>query len=644
MNGWTGKILDVDLSSGQISSIDTKDYTNLFLGGIGIGEKLYWDKAKINASAFDPENPLIIMTGPLTGTNAPSSPRAVICGKSPCLFPEAFSHASIGGIFPYELKRAGFDGIVIEGKSEKPVYIDIQDERAEIRIAPHLWGRTNSETRTILKSESGEKTSIISIGPAAENLVRISTIFTDLAGSASMGYGAVMGSKNLKAIAVKGTGKVNTAHPDRIKTIREKISQMTGKGYHDIRETPIILPGTKVVKKTHCMGCPRGCNRSLQKRESGAEDIRKCQTGMFYYSWDTRLHGKSTDASFSAATIANDYSICVMEIVHILLWLDGCIEKGILGEKETGLPLSKMGSIEFFEAIVKMISSRHGFGNILAEGALRASREFGSQSREITARRLTSTGRAIAYGPRVFSKSAMIYAVEPRPFITELHEISEPFTKWALWHASSGEKSYVSTQVLRKIGKRFWGSEESVNSATTDGKALATVTIQNRQYAKESLILCDFAWPLYDDVTAEDRVGDPSLESRLFSAVTGVETDEGELLKAGERIFNLNRAIFLREGRKGKEEDILPDFIFDEKLEKSPDGFGMRNPELLLPAKGDKVISRRGKTLCRSDFQKIRDEYYELRQWDVETGYLKKESLKGLGLGDVIDELKDKSL
>lgn len=644
MNGWTGQILRIDLTSGQISTMDSDAYSGLFLGGIGIGEKIYWDEVRENTDAFDSENPLIIITGPLTATDAPSSPRAVICGKTPCLYPEIFSHSSIGGFFPAVIKKAGFDGIVIKGRSEKPVYINIENKNIEIRDAEHLWGKTNNITRKILTDENGDKTSILSIGPAGENLVRISTIFTDLAGSASMGYGAVMGSKNLKAIAVNGTGTINCADSGKVSKIRKRLRKMTGEGYYDMRENPIILPGTKVVRKTHCHGCLRGCSRSLRRRTSGAEDIRKCQTGMFYYSWDTRLHGKPTDASFTVATIANEYSLCVMEIVHILLWLDRCIEEGILTEKETGLPLSKMGSTEFFEVLVKMISYREGFGNILAEGVLRASKNFGAKSMDIVRDSLTPTGRAIAYGPKVFIKSAMIYATEPRPFITELHEISEPFTKWALWHTSGGTKSYVSTDVLINIGKKFWGSEESVNPVTSEGKALATAAIQNRQYAKESLILCDFAWPVYDDASTQDHVGDTTLESQLLSAVTGIERDENELNTIGERIFNLNRAILLREGRKGREDDYLPEFMFEERVEKTPDGFGMRNPELLFPGKGNEIISRKGKAVDRNDFEKIRDEYYEIRGWDVETGVLTKKTLIRLGLEDVIQKLKGKAV
>jgi aldehyde:ferredoxin oxidoreductase len=173
---------------------------------------------------------------------------------------------------------------------------------------------------------------------------------------------------------------------------------------------------------------------------------------------------------------------------------------------------------------------------------------------------------------------------------------------------------------------------------------LASLLIQNRQFAKESLILCDFAWPVYDDAGTENHVGDPTLESQLLSAVTGREIDEKELNHIAERIFTLYRAILLRESRKGREDDCLPEFFFVEREEFIADVFGMHNPELFLPASGDEVISRKGKAVDKEKFEKMKDEYYELRGWDIKTGLLKKDTLKKLDLTDIIEPLKEKAV
>jgi aldehyde:ferredoxin oxidoreductase len=381
-----------------------------------------------------------------------------------------------------------------------------------------------------------------------------------------------------------------------------------------------------------------GCWRTLHRSAARNEDIRKCQTPLFYSLWDKKLHGEITETSFIATTMANDYSLCILEIVFLLQWLERSYQAGIISEKDAELPLSKMGSLEFLERAFEKISKGDGFGSILAQGVARAAPMLGTASEQIA-----NAARPFPYGPKVFMQSALLYAIEPRPMVTELHEVCEPLTKWALWYKTNGEKSYVSTEVLRKIGEKFWGSEKAVNFfATGEGKALSAIKIQHREYIKESLILCDFVWPVFDDASTAEHVGDPSLERQLFSALTGKEINEVEWEHTAERIFNLNRAILLREGRKGRVDDCLPDTQFIERVEPIADVFGMHNPELLLPGAGDVIISRKGKALDREQFERMKDEYYELRGWDKKTGLLTKDKLMELELPEVIEELKVK--
>jgi aldehyde:ferredoxin oxidoreductase len=637
--GWAGKILRVDLGENKISEEETEKYSERFIGGIGIGQKIYWDEASPELDAFHPDSPLIFMSGPLAATSAPSAPRLVACGKSASLYPEVFNSASLGGFFAAELKKAGYDGIVIRGKSSRPVYLSINNEKVEIKDAGHLRGLTNSKTRQQVREEVGEQVKMLTIGPGAENGSRIGTIATDAGGSGSRGFGSIMGAKNLKAVAVRGTGTLPVADEESIGKIRKQIKAMTGEGFFNLYGTPLTAPGSEAVKKVHCHGCPQGCWRSVHRSSSGKEGIRKCQTGIFYAMWDRKYHKTATEASFDATSLVDDYSLCVIELLFILVWLERCYEQGILSEKDTELPLSKIGSWEFIETLVKKISFGEGFGKILAEGLVRAGQHLGKDAEEM------ARGSVILpYGPKVFTPSALLYATEPRPPITELHEVCHSLTKWGMWYTSKGAKSYVSTEVLRKIAKMFWGSEEAVDFSTYAGKALATIKIQNRQYAKESLILCDFAFPIFDNAGSEDHVGDSSLESRLLTAVTGKEIDETELDRYGERIFTLNRAIHLSEGRNGKKDDCLPESQFIERLEPLSDVFGMHNPELYLPGAGDEVISRKGKALEKDKFEKMRDEYYQLRGWDISSGFLKKETLEKLDLPDVIGPLKGKAV
>jgi len=637
MNGWAGKIVRVDLTKRAVTTADTQDYCADLIGGIGIAEKMYWDEGHPDKDAFHPDNPLIMMTGPLAATAAPAAPRWIVCGKSPLMYPETFYGGSMSGFFGAELKMAGFDGIVITGKSENPVYIAIHDERAEIKDARHLWGLGNTETRERIKQAEGEKVKLLSIGPGAENGSRIGIILTDVAGSGSRGFGSVMGAKNLKAIAAAGTGKIPVADAERIQRIRTRIKQMTGPGYFNLYGNPITLPGSTVVKKVHCHGCPMGCWRALHRSPAGNEGIRKCQTPLFYTLWDRKLHKEVTEASFQAATIANDYSLCVLEIVFLLMWMEKCWELGILTEQDIELPMSSLGSLEFLDALFRKITRREGFGALLAEGVDRAAEKTGKEALAIA-----NEQRMFPYGPKVFPQSALLYAVEQRPPITELHEVCTAPTKWALWHTSKGEKSYVSTEVLRKIGKKFWGSEQAVDFSTYERKALAAIKVQHREYAKESLILCDFVWPIYDDAGSAEHVGDPTLDSQLLSAVIGKEISSAELEHIAERIFNLNRVLMLREGRKGRADDCLPERLFIEREEPIMDVFGMHNPQLLLPGAGDEIISRKGKAVDRGQFELMLDEYYDLRGWDRESGLPTRKKLEDLGLGYVIEGLQGK--
>jgi aldehyde:ferredoxin oxidoreductase len=415
---------------------------------------------------------------------------------------------------------------------------------------------------------------------------------------------------------------------------------MTGAGYFNMYEKPLTLPGIEVIKKIHCHGCPKGCWRTLNRSPSGEEGIRKCQNAIFYSLWSQKFQQTASETSFRATSLVDDYSLCVMEISFILIWLEKCFEQGILSEKDTGLSPNSMGSWEFLDALVKKLSYNEGFGKILAEGIERAAEYMGKDSKAIA-----DAGRPTPYAPKVLIPSTLLYATETLPPITELHEVYRPLKKWALWYLSKGAGSYVSTDVLRRITKKFWGSELAADFSTCAGKALAAVKIQNREHVKESLILCDFVYPIFDNASSEDHVGDPGLESQLLSAVTGKEVDEASLNHAGERIFNLKRAILLREGRKGREDDILPESQYMEwEDERFEDGFSRSNPDLLLPGSGDEIISRKGKALRKEDFERMRDEYYQLRDWDIATGLLKKETLKKLDLSEVVDPLKGKVL
>jgi aldehyde:ferredoxin oxidoreductase len=640
--GYAGKILRVNLSSGSTTEVSTLDYAS-FLGGRGIAAKIYWDEVSPEVNALDAENRLIFATGPLAGLPVIGSSRWTVCGKSPASTPEQFCYGNLGGRWGAELKFAGYDALVVQGKSEKPVYLFLHDGMAELKDASALWGKGSIETREILKSELGSSARVAAIGPAGENMATMANLLADNDASGSGGLGAVMGSKNLKAIVVKGAERgVKVAQPDRL---RELI-----KYYRELRRIPIpsssyrysmeLIPSlSHRMKRDPCYGC-LGCFRRVYEAEDGKKGKYMCHSALFYQPRAVKYYGGWNDVPFYATKLVDTYGLDSKAIDWMISWLQRCYEAGILTEENTGIPLSKVGSLEFIETLVKKISFRDGFGDILAQGLDKAADSLGPQAKE----QIESIGYISKpeykdlYGPRLYITNAFFYAMEPRIPMQQLHEVGALVPKWVSW-AKKAEGAVVSSGVIRAIAKRFWGSELAADFSTWEGKALAAKKIQDRQYAKECLILCDYLWPIIDLASSEDHVGDPTLESKLLSAVTGHEVDEEGLYRIGERVFNLQRAILVREGHRGRDFDSLPDHCFTVPVE-----YDQLNPECLVPGKGGEVISRKGAVVDRKEFERMKDEYYQLRQWDVATGLQTRAKLEQLGLKDVIQDLEQRGL
>src|SRR3972149_2860288 len=198
--GYAGKILKVDLSSGNISEVPTSEYSERFVGGRGIAAKLYWDAEGPEAGPLEPESPLVFATGPMAGLSGQPGARWQVCGKSPATIPQHLVYTNLGGSWGAYLKFAGYDAVVARGRADRPVYLSIQDGKAEIREASHLWGKDTVETREALKAELGQRTRVVAIGPGGENGVIFASLFADDDASAGGGMGAVMGAKHLKAV------------------------------------------------------------------------------------------------------------------------------------------------------------------------------------------------------------------------------------------------------------------------------------------------------------------------------------------------------------------------------------------------------------------------------------------------------------
>lgn len=639
--GWHGRILFVDLTSSFIEERDSVELAESWIGGRALACRLYWDMVGPAVDAFSRDNVLMVLSGPLGGTPAVACSRWIMAAKSPYLYPEQFGFGNAGGFFGAAIKKAGYDGILITGKSRHPVYLYIENGTASLKDAGLLRGRTTAETMDALHRAHGRSASIICIGPAGENCIRFATAATDQGGSLSNGMGAVMGSKNLKAIVARGDMAVRVADSEQLQQINREIRRLR-KGQNEVLYlSEPMLKGIEREGNAPCYACPAGCTRAHFRHVSGSSQVlQMCASSHYYNTWDQRYHGEPSEHAFTAIKLCNHYGLCTSEMTNLIWFLDTCSSQGLLNEQTTGLPLNKIGSLEFIKALTERIVCKKGFGERLAEGTRRLSLEMGDEAVRLALRRITPHGYAAdSYGPRIFYTNALLYATEARNPIIQLHEYSFTVLKWIFWYTTNGMMSSLSTERLRNIAHRVWGSEAAVDFTSWEGKARAAYHIQNRSHAKEALVACDRFYPLLDSDKREDGLGDPAIEARLLSAVTGISMDEKGFLAFGERAVNMQRAVALREGKRGRQDDVLNEFHFTEPIQHEEGLIGVFNPDLEFPGPGDTVVSIKGRVFDKIAFEKMKDEYYLLRGWDPDSGLPREDTLRALNLSFVCNEL-----
>jgi aldehyde:ferredoxin oxidoreductase len=631
MHGWMGKLLHVDLTNSKMAQSSIQPYADQYLGGRGIASRIYWETVTPEIKAFDPENRLIFMTGPTVATGAQAANRMSVVGKSPMTIPEGYCYGNIGGFVGAELKRSGFDGIVIKGRAPKPVYLWIHDNEAELRDASSLWGLGAYRTGEMLQQAHGERAHFLTTGVAGEKLVRTAVIAASHQSASSAGFGAVMGSKNFKAIVVRGTGKPSVAEPERLKELNRHTVKISKRLRLSI--PPMVASSNhahllEVIGKGGCYQCGLECIRGLYRYGQRLEGYRKCQSQGYYLPWKYSREDEPVETFFDAPTLANDYSIDTWELESMVDWLHACYQSGNLTEQETGLPLSKMGTREFLEKLLHSIAYREGFGDVLAEGLVRAGEKVSDKARAMFPYNLAPIGSHDLFPPRVFVVHALLYPMEPRLHHNVLHETAWVYVAWSFNQLEPGTTP-VTTKVVHDIARGFWGSDEAGDLSSYEGKALAAIKVQNRNYSRDSLGLCDFAYPITYSFNTLDHVGDPDLEAKIFTAVTGIAGEE--LDRCGERIGNLQRAILVREGRRVPEADFPPEYNFTEPIQAIP-----HFPVTMVPGPDEEAVDIKGKILDWDKFTSMLKEYYRLRGWDEETGLPKAECLAALGLDDLV--------
>jgi aldehyde:ferredoxin oxidoreductase len=650
---YAGKILKVDLGSRRMTTRDTADYAPHFLGGRGLATALYHDLVPAGGGFAHEDNRLIITVGPLCGApGGLGGSRWGIYGKSPLPAAVAdahggrdhFCYGNLGGRFGAELRFAGYDGLVVSGKAEAPVILAIADDRVELRPAGELWGRTTKEAMESLRRGAPGRTRCLAIGPAGENRVALATVFADGDASCSGGMGAVMGAKGLKAVTVCGSRRrVPVADREALRRLDRRIRSYQ-RGNVKVWGLDFMAHGPR-TKKAPCFGCMGHCLRVRYRAADGTRGKFMCQSRFFYLNHAWGYYGEDTDVPFFANRLCDEQGLDTWEVQAIIEWLLRCRESGLLPERETGLDLSRVGSLEFIRDLVHAISQRRGFGALLAGGAREAARRRGGQAEQL---RL----RSDPYDPRYCTVNTLLFPFEPREPIQQLHEAGLVLSQWSSW-AKGVPEAHISSRVLRGIAERFWGGAEAGDMTTLEGKALAAKRIQERQLAKECLGLCDWMFPLIDvphppqdhaspahraasRASESGHVGDPGLEAQILSAVLGPAVAEQDLYRVGERVFNLQRGILLREGHRARRDDVLP-----RQWHEQPVQTHVADPDLLVPGPRGEITSRLGQRIPRRAFERIRDEYYGLRGWDVPTGLPARPQLAALDLPELAAALDE---
>lgn len=618
MYGLVGKILRVNLTEKKITEEEIpEELVKKYLGGRGLASKYLFDEVKPKVDPLGPENKLVFMSGLLTGTQYPSASRYSVVAKSPLT--NLWGQASSGGKWGVDLKKSGFDGIIFEGISETPVYLVIDNGKAKLCDAQELWGKNVFETTDLLKEKLGENFNIACIGQAGENLVRYASVMNDKHRAAGRcGFGAVMGAKKLKAIAVSGKQKIKIADKEGFENLSQTLFNLLDEsilrfGMEEFGTNMVLdmvnvvggfptrnwqtgvcpfvdeingpaLKEKVLVSAKGCFACPVKCGRISEIRQ-GLYAGQKGE-GPEYESVGT-FGGMCYVQDFEAITMAhflcNDYGLDTISCGSTIAFTMECFEKGILAKEDYGGFEINFGDAKAMVDLVPKIAKREGIGDLLAEGTKRMSEKIGQGSEKFA---MQVKGLELpAYDSRAAKITGLAFATANRggchidAYVQGATFIQVPYT---LIEDSQIEDVHKENPKEAKIVK----------------------DLQDVFADADSLGICKF---MCLALRATDL-------SESIHQITGWQFNVEDLRKTGERIYNLERAFNIREGLT-RADDTLPKRLLEEPL---PEGIAegqVNNLEVLL------------------------EPYYEFRGWDKTTGKPTPEKLRELGLEDIIEQI-----
>ncbi|MBC7082703.1 MAG: aldehyde ferredoxin oxidoreductase family protein [Firmicutes bacterium] len=599
MYGWTGKILRVNLSARSVSVEGLcPEIAENYLGARGLGTKILYDELKPGVDPLGPDNKIIFATGPLTGTAATSAGRYNVVTKSPLTGFIAASNS--GGYFPAELKYAGFDAIIVEGAADEPVYIWVHNGKAEIRPAKHVWGKNTAETTDILVAETDPDAKVACIGPAGEKLVLFACVVNDKGRAAGRsGVGAVMGSKNLKAIVVRGTGDVKVADPAKFREAvlaafkKIKESPVTSQGLPTYGTAVLVnvinqhgafptrnfqtgvfegaekisgetLAATLLVRKRACFGCPIACGRPSAVRSGKYKGEGEGPEYETIWALGAACGVDNLEAVTKANYLCNELGLDPISMGSTIACAMELYEKGYLPKSATDIPL-RFGDADAVVEATRKTGYREGVGDLLAKGSYRLAAEFGHPELSMSAKKQEYP----AYDPRGVKGIGLNYATSNR--------------------GGCHVRGYtISPEIL--------GVPEKIDPLSKDGKAAWVKAFQDVTALVDSVGMCLFT---------TFALGAPDVAS-LLEPATGIPFPTEKAVLAGERIWNLERLFNLREGLTKADDALAPRLL----TEPMPEG----------PAAGQVV-----------ELAEMLADYYAARGWS-EDGKPSAETLERLGL------------
>ncbi|MDW7739069.1 MAG: aldehyde ferredoxin oxidoreductase family protein [Bacillota bacterium] len=615
--GYTGKLLRVNLSDGRITEeVTREDWARQFIGGAGLATRYLFDEVPKGVDPLGPENKLIFMTGPLTGTRSASASRYSVVTKSPQT--GIWGHANSGGSFGPALKQAGFDGIILEGAAERPVYLAINEGEAVLKSAEGLWGRTVSETEEMIKAEHPGRWHVAAIGPAGENMVRYAAIINEKHRAAGRcGVGAVLGSKKLKAVACSGRRPVELAQPEQFKQsakqqldfINESILKIGFESYGTNMISDMVnvrggypthnwqggvfegidevggqaLSEKVLVKGVSCFACPIACGRGTEIKEGKYKGHKG--EGPEYESVNT-LGAQCGIDNMNTITMANylcnDLGLDTISAGSSIAFAMECQEKGLLPPDRADGYKPEFGDGEALIELLDMIAHRRGLGDLLAEGTRRMSEIIGGGS-EAFAMHVKGLEMP-AYDPRAAKICGLGYVTANRGGDHITGFIEAP--------------AFVDMPILLVPESQI---EDPFNPRPEEAKIL--VDLENALTMFDCIGACKFMALL---LQAQDYLD-------LINNGLGWEMDEEGFRLAGDRIYNLMRLYCIREGID-READTLPERLLSEPLQQGPS---------------------KGMVIDKPLLESLKNSYYDYRGWDQEKGYPTEEKLMELGLSEL---------